>query len=263
MNKQIQIKWKDLNLSAIIHFPACYLEGKNKRYPLIIICHGFIGSKVGVNRLFVKAAEELSKLDAIVLRFDYSGCGESEGNYGENHFDDLVSQTIQVIDFALTIEEVDPNHLILIGHSLGGAVAMITAARDDRVKKLVLWSAVANPFKDILSIVGVNKYEKLQGRMELDYLGYPLKKEFFLSMANHHPLKNVGNFTGDVLVVHGTEDEEIPVEYCFHYFYALRSRPIGRCKKQVIMGANHTYSSIKGYRELMDTTLEWLIKANQ
>ncbi|WP_108672101.1 alpha/beta hydrolase family protein [Peribacillus acanthi] len=261
MNKHILIKWKEINLSATIHFPK-YYQTDNKLYPLIIICHGFIGSKVGVNRLFVKASEELSSDAAIVIRFDYSGCGESEGDYGDSCFQDFISQTIRVIDYALKINGGDPNHLVLIGHSLGGAVAMITAVKDNRVKKLILWSPVANPYKDILSIVGGKDNIKIQELLALDYFGFSLKKEFLLSLANYHPLKVARDFTGDVLVVHGTADEEISVQYCFHYYYAFRSRPTGNCDKQVIMGANHTFSSIMGYRELMDTTREWLWKTN-
>ena len=56
----------------------------------IIICHGFIGSKVGVDRLFVKAAEEFTMDGAIVLRFDFAGCGESSGNYGETGLDAFI-----------------------------------------------------------------------------------------------------------------------------------------------------------------------------
>ena len=57
--KQSQfIQWKNETLAATIDFPKNLVFGK--QYPFIIICHGFIGSKVGVDRLFVKAAEEFT-----------------------------------------------------------------------------------------------------------------------------------------------------------------------------------------------------------
>jgi uncharacterized protein len=260
MNKQLKIAWKGKELAATVHFPASYYETikKTALYPLIIICHGFIGSRIGVNRLFVKTSEEISSHDAIVVRFDYIGCGESEGTYGDNGLDDLINQTISVIDFSLKIEQVNTDQLLLIGHSLGGAVALLTAVADQRVKKLVLWSAVANPYRDILNIVGKECIQKFQESPVMDYLGYSFSKEFFQSLAKYQPLQELAKFHGDVLVVHGTDDEEIKVDYCFHYYYAFRSRLVGTCEKQVILGANHTYSSIDGFRHLINSTKEWL-----
>lgn len=260
MNKQLKIAWKGKELAATVHFPTSYDENSKEasRYPLIIICHGFIGSRIGVNRLFVKTSEEISSHEAIVVRFDYVGCGESEGTYGENGLEDLIDQTISVINFSLKIEQVNTDQLLLIGHSLGGAVALLTAVKDQRVKKLVLWSAVANPFKDIINIVGKDCYDSLHGSTIMDYLGYTFKKEFFQSLAKYQPLQELAKFKGDVLVIHGTNDEEIKVDYCFHYYYAFRSRLEGTCEKQVILGANHTYSSIEGFRQLINATKEWL-----
>ena len=87
--KQSQyIEWKNETLAATIDFPKNLVFGK--KYPFIIICHGFIGSKVGVDRLFVKAAEEFTMDGAIVLRFDFAGCGESSGNYGETGLDAFI-----------------------------------------------------------------------------------------------------------------------------------------------------------------------------
>jgi uncharacterized protein len=261
MNKQLKIVWKGKELAATVHYTTSYYEASKKTslYPLIIICHGFIGSRIGVNRLFVKTSEEISAHEAIVVRFDYVGCGESEGIYGENGLEDLIDQTKSVIDFSLKIENVNHNELLLIGHSLGGAVALLTAAEDQRVKKLVLWSAVANPFRDIINIVGKDCYDRLQESPIMDYQGYSFKKKFFHSLAKYQPLQELAKFNGDVLVVHGTDDEEIKVDYCFHYYYAFRSRLVGTCEKQVILGANHTYSSLEGFRQLINATKEWLV----
>jgi uncharacterized protein len=262
MNKHMNIHWRGNYLAATVHFPASYHVANeiNQLYPLIIICHGFVGSRIGVNRLFVKTSEEISGHEAIVVRFDYYGCGESEGNYGESCFEDFLDQTKIVIDFSLILDKVNKDELLLIGHSLGGAVALLTAAQDQRVKKLVLWSAVGNPYRDITKIVGRERFNPESD--EIDFLGYSFKKKFFQSLAEFHPLQEIDKFNGDVLVVHGTADEEIKVDYCFLYYYAFRSRIVGTCEKQVILGANHTYSSLDSYRQLILTTKEWLFSKN-
>lgn len=265
MIKNTYIYWENKKLAGTIHFPLSYQNGntlETKLFPVFIICHGFVGSRIGVNRLFVKASEEISFLDAIVVRFDYVGCGESEGNYGENSLDDLIDQTKCVIDFALTISQVDVNQLVLIGHSLGGAVSLLTAASDKRIHKLILWAAVANPYSDIVNIVGVEQLKSLEFGTEIDYLGYSLKDKFFNSLVEHQPLDEALNFSGDVLVVHGSGDEEISVEYCDRYYDIFGSRRKGICGKQVIEGADHTFSTAVHYRQLMDVTKKWLLSVN-
>ncbi|WP_134685926.1 alpha/beta hydrolase [Brevibacillus migulae] len=257
MEKHVQIPVTIGSLAATLHVPD--RQGSvHHKWPLIIICHGFVGSRIGVDRLFVQAGRSFSAQDFMVLRFDYAGCGESEGDYGTYPFPDLVEQTIQVIDFAEQLPEVDPDQIFLIGHSLGGAVATYAAARDSRVKSLVLWSPVAYPFRDIVQIVGEDILQQVQKHRAADYLGYALSPVFFQSLSEAQPLTETKDVAGDVLVVHGSNDEEIPPKYCFYYQKAFRFRPRGVCDKEIIVGANHTFSHGAHKRELFACTSAWI-----
>ena len=68
--------------------------------------------------------------------------------FGNNNYmielDDLES----VINWVSTAEEfkdeIDINNIILIGHSRGGAIAILKASEDARIKKLVTWAAVCD-----------------------------------------------------------------------------------------------------------------------
>lgn len=257
MIKHTSIDWEDRKLAAAIHYPDSYGK-EDKNYSVIVICHGFVGSKVGINRLFVKAAHELSLEESIIVRFDYFGCGESEGDYGKSCIDDWITQTKSAIEYSLKIDHVDQENLVLLGHSLGGAVALLTAAKDQRVKRLVLWSAVGQPFKDITGIVGEERMRVLEESGEFDYQGYSLRRNFINSLKKYQPLKLVSDFKGDVLLIHGSADEEINVNHCYNYYYAFRTRKQGSCDKRIINGANHTFSSELTYRQLIQETREWI-----
>lgn len=261
MEHAITIQSNDIELSATLHYPTNQTgaaQADCQRWPLIIICHGFIGSRVGVDRLFVKAAREFSSKGYLVLRFDYGGCGDSTGDYGAGGLDTLIEQTRRVIDYALTIDCVDLSRVILVGHSLGGATAVLTAAKDSRVKTLVLWSAVAHPHNDIVRIVGRNEYEKLPLGGAIDHHGYSLTSHFFDTLAQHQPFEQLRKFNGDVLVIHGTADEMIPVDYAPLYQKMFWLRNEGQCDLDLIYQADHTYSTSGTTKELLEKTSNWL-----
>jgi uncharacterized protein len=251
----VHIPSGNTKLAATIHYPA--RRQTTQGYPLIVICHGSLGTRIGVDRLFVQTARHLAEHGAIVVRFDYGGCGESSGDYGKLGMDDLIQQTRDVINSVWSLELVDRRRLTLLGHSLGGAVALLTAVADPRVQSLVLWAAVANPFNDIIRIVGENSLASSPDG-EVDYCGYRLTHQFFESLSRHQPLIQTRHFSGNVLLVHGTNDEVIPVDYCFLYERAFWLRNKGNCDKDVILGANHTFSSIEHRERLLHVTTSWL-----
>ncbi|OQP12535.1 alpha/beta fold hydrolase [Geobacillus zalihae] len=244
-------------LATSMHYPDSLFPVEE--IPIVIICHGFISTRIGIDRLFVQTAHYLASRGMLVVRFDYAGCGESSGEYGDNRLEDLIDQTRSVIDYVKNIESFKNNPIILLGHSLGGAVALLTATIDTRVDSLILWAPSANPYDDITRIVRTQtKISNLDG--SIDYCGYRLGSHFFESLSHYHPLQEAKKFPGNVLVVHGTNDEVIPVEYCDSYDQAFKFRKKGNCEKEVIAGANHTFSSLLHRQILLQITSDWLEK---
>lgn len=258
MERTIHIKSGDITLAATLHEPDSMMSKKAGKVPLVVICHGFVGSRIGVNRLFVKAARELVTHEVAVLRFDYGGCGESEGEYGAGGLDALLQQTRDVIEYAVSLEHVDTTRIVLLGHSLGGAVTMLLASQEARIHSLVLWAAVARPFEDITRIVGDRGYQKALQTGSTDYLGYSLQARFFQSMSSHCPLRQAQKFEGDILLLHGNRDDVIAVDAMFHYERELRLRKRGRCETEIVVGGDHTFSSEDGYQRLISSTVHWI-----
>lgn len=260
MERQINIQHDQEELAAALHYPAGFELGEenSRRVPLVVICHGFVGSRIGVDRLFVQAARRLAEDGCMVIRFDYAGCGESTGSYGAEDLESMCRQTRSVLEYGLGCGDMDLSRITLIGHSLGGAVALRTAIRDHRVKHLVLWSAVGYPFHDIVKITGRDVYDASVQRGAADYLGYELTPGFFESLAAIQPFQEAVQFGGDVLVVHGTSDETIPVDYAFLYQKVFWMRAMGRCDKEIVFQADHTYSSGPQREQLLEKTCEWL-----
>ncbi|RED63065.1 alpha/beta hydrolase family protein [Cohnella lupini] len=258
MEKPFTIRHEDLTLTATIHYPAKDGACSEKKMPLVVICHGFVGSRIGVDRLFLLASRMLADKGFLVIRFDYAGCGESEGIYGQHGLDSMIAQTRSVLDYGLSLDCVDPLRVTLLGHSLGGAVALLTATKDRRVKSLALWSPVAHPFNDIIKIVGRGVYDESINKGHSDYQGYRLQPEFFESLQQHQPFQEAPNFHGDVYIVHGTSDDVIPADYSFMLEKTFWLRGEGRCDKNILFQADHTYSKGAHKAELFQSTLDWL-----
>lgn len=259
VEKPFAIPYEQYRLTATLHVPEPAKSGVSGRHPVVVICHGFVGSRIGKDRLFVKAARELAAHGFVVLRFDYAGCGESDGDYGATGMESWIGQTRQALDAALTLEVADADSVTLLGHSLGGAVAVLTGAVDKRVKNLVLWAPVGHPFQDIVSIVGKEAYEEAITKGETEFAGYRLQASFFRSLSTAHPLLEAKHFAGDVLLIHGSSDPDIPAEYSFLYQKVFRMRESGGlCDKEIITHADHTFSTRGHAAHAIRHTVQWL-----
>ncbi|KAB7671285.1 alpha/beta hydrolase family protein [Bacillus sp. B1-b2] len=254
MMETLKLNWKEDKLILSIDYPEPFKQ--NESYQTIIICHGLIGSRMGVDRLFVKTSHELTKQGFLVVRFDYKGCGESSGEYGTNSLDDLMEQTSKVIEF--TLQNLPVKELTLLGHSLGGAVALLTAIEDSRVTRLIQWAAVGKPEEDISKIFGARRMKELRESNRVDFYGYHFYPRYFHSLAEYEPIQVCSKFKGDVFLAHGTNDQDIPYTYINKYRENYHKRVQGSVQDLLIENAEHTFSQSEHFQQLITGTINWL-----
>ena len=111
------------NLAAVIHYP----ETKTER--LAILCPGYLDSK-DYDHL-VRLAEVLTERGYTVVRFDPTGTWESEGSISEYLTSQYLNDIKNVLEYML--REGDYRYVLLGGHSRGGMVSILYAARDPRI----------------------------------------------------------------------------------------------------------------------------------
>src|SRR6185436_13473614 len=96
-------------------------------------------------RPFRQIAEALASRGIAVLRVDDRGVGNSRGgdtllvSTSANFADDVRAQ----VDFLRERRDVDPNRIVLLGHSEGGMIAPMVAASDPRIAAIVLMAGPA------------------------------------------------------------------------------------------------------------------------
>ncbi len=99
------------------------------------------------------------------LRYDKRGVGESDGDYRSSGFEDNVDDAQAAVEALRARPEVDPDRVIVIGHSEGALIASVLAA-DERLAGVVLLAGAATKGKDVL---------KWQARQIAPTLSTPVK----------------------------------------------------------------------------------------
>lgn len=122
-------------MSAVIGYPD-----KEKRYPALVLLHGFTGYKDEEH--IVELAEYLTSFGYVTIRFDCSGFGESEGTIEtdyrlSNYYEDIEA----VFNYLKTLDYVEMERLGIWGNSLGGTLAICFASKNPWLKILCTVSA--------------------------------------------------------------------------------------------------------------------------
>lgn len=96
-----------------------------KKYPLLVLCHGFGGDKEG--KLFDCLVDSLNKKGIAVLRFDFNGHGKSEGKFEDMTVPNEIEDAKCILRYASSLPWV--SEIALGGHSQGGVVSAMTSGQ--------------------------------------------------------------------------------------------------------------------------------------
>jgi len=132
METKVKFRSDELTLSGVLHVPDDLAPGETRA--AFAILHGFGGYKDGPEHQ--AQARILCEWGYVALRFDFRGCGESEGERGRLIVEEEVRDAIAAVEFLEAHEAVDPKRIGLYGDSLGATVAF-QAGTDKRVAAVI------------------------------------------------------------------------------------------------------------------------------
>jgi pimeloyl-ACP methyl ester carboxylesterase len=92
--------------------------------------------------IFGQLAGALADAGFVVLRYDKRGVGQSGGRPEAAALADYADDARAAVTFLAGRKDVDPNRIAMIGHSEGGSVAMLAAAKNKRIAALVLVATI-------------------------------------------------------------------------------------------------------------------------
>ncbi|AYJ86307.1 alpha/beta hydrolase [Sphingomonas paeninsulae] len=196
------------------------VHSRSGRGPTIIFLPGYASDMAGTKAVALDAWAE--RTGRSFVRFDYGGCGVSEGAFADQTLADWLSDALLVIDSV-------PGPLTLVGSSMGGWIMLLAAlARPDRVAALI-GLAAALDFTDW----GFTQDQKLvllrDGQVaEHSEYGPPLitTRAFWQSGEAHRLLQHAIAIDAPVRLIHGQRDVDVPWHHSPHLAGQLRSADV-------------------------------------
>jgi pimeloyl-ACP methyl ester carboxylesterase len=115
-----------------------YVAGGAGPHPLVVLLHGFPGNERNLD-----LAQDIRRAGWDVLYFDYRGSWGSPGAFSFSHaIEDTAAAITLMRDPEMTwLFRLDPSRIVLIGHSMGGFMAVQDAAADPAILGVALISA--------------------------------------------------------------------------------------------------------------------------
>ncbi len=237
------------NLMGIFHVPDV------EKPPVVILAHGFQGNKMGTEkgRAFVKLSRKLKDQGFLVFRFDFEGCGDSEGLLEKITIKKEVENLKVAVEVVRKNVDIDENNIFLLGLSMGAVVTALTVEElNFKPNALVFWNQAFNQKKLFKNWFNKKDVEDIKENGWVQKGSKTIGREYFEENKNKDYTDKVPKNI-PILLIHGKKDEDVPVE---------SSQQISQNKENVnlkiIPRANHKFEEQE--EVIVRKTVNWIKK---
>jgi putative redox protein len=203
-----------VKLSAQMEWPA-----NQQPHTFAIFAHCFTcGKSLNAVRNISKA---LASRGFAVLSFDFTGLGNSEGDFVDTTFSANVSDLVAAAEF-LKSEFESPS--LLVGHSLGGAAVIQAASQINSVKAIATIGAPANVehVKHLFSEQLTALKDKGIAHVNIGGRPFTLKQQFVDDLGRHVVTKTLNDSTRSILILHSPQDDTVNIDNAALLYQAAR-----------------------------------------
>ncbi|WP_304072896.1 bifunctional alpha/beta hydrolase/OsmC family protein [Maricaulis maris] len=200
-------------LAARLEMP----HGRPRAYALFAHCFSCSKDILAASRI----ARRLTAAGFAVLRFDFTGLGQSEGDFANTNFSSNIADLIAAAGY-LEAEHAAPS--LLIGHSLGGAAVIAAAGQLPSVRAVATIGApadAAHVTQQFAADVDAIEREGV-ARVELAGRTFTLKKQFLDDIGGHRVEDAAAALHRPLLLLHAPTDAIVAIDNASRLFRAAR-----------------------------------------
>lgn len=174
-----------------------------------IFAHCFTCSKNV--RAATQVSRELAGQGIAVLRFDFTGLGNSEGDFANSNFTSNVSD---LIDAAYALQERYEAPMLLVGHSLGGAAVLMAASELSSVRAVATIGAPSEPAHVERLIGNTTTMTHDDGSATISLGGRELRigADFVEDLRSNRVADQLPNLRKPLLIFHSPMDSVVNIE---------------------------------------------------
>ncbi|UCH27260.1 MAG: OsmC family protein [Trueperaceae bacterium] len=201
-------------LTARLDLPA---DGEPLAYALLAHCFTCSKDLRAVKHL----ALALNRACIAVLRFDFTGLGESQGDFADTNFSSNVEDLLEAASF-LEREYRAPR--LLVGHSLGGAAVLQAAARLPSVKAVAVIGAPAEPGHVMRLLESSRRQIEAEGeaRVTIASRTFTVKRQFLEDLDRNRMQDVIAGLKRPLLILHAPLDTTVGVDNAKEIFLAAK-----------------------------------------
>ncbi len=193
-----------LHLSAKIEFP---IDQKPAAYAIFAHCFTCNKNLTAVRNI----SRALTAQGLAVLRFDFSGLGESEGSFVDTNFSTNITDILAAADY---LKQNYESPTLLIGHSLGGAAALVAAGKIASVKGVATIGTPAEP-DHVTHLIGeaiADIEKKGSAKVQIGGRTFTIAKHFLSDLKDHDLTKVIKSLDTALLIMHAPFDRVVGIE---------------------------------------------------
>ncbi len=201
-------------LAARVELPA------GERRGCALFAHCFTCSKD--LKAVVRISRALADRGFAVLRFDFTGLGESEGDFADTNFSSNLEDLLAAAEFA---RQQFGGPELLIGHSLGGAAVLATASRIEGARAVATLGAPSQT-QHVRETLLSQAPELETGEDEAEVLlgGRPfrIRKQLLEDLDDHRLQEAIATLGRPLMILHSPVDEVVGIDHARRIYQAAR-----------------------------------------
>jgi alpha-beta hydrolase superfamily lysophospholipase len=239
-------------LAAVFHPADPVGPGGAARGSLLVV-HCFTCSKD--LHTMTRLARGLAANGFAVLRFDFTGIGQSEGDFAETTLSTNVGDLGQAV---ACLREHGPAPFGLVGHSMGGAASLLAAGDLPALRSLAVIGAPSTAEHVRHLFTGLEGQIETAGLAEvrIGERSFPISAEFLDDLERHEVERRTAELGRPLLVLHGLEDRVVEVGHGERLFAAARQP-----KAFVpLLGADHLLTGRQAAADAVGVLTDWFAR---